>query len=578
MLRKLSLLLLVVIFVFSFSACVSKGQIRRQIEDKAYSYLTSLFDSVTVREVKNSSDDTYYALCTASNTGKFFDLMAEVQLTYSKNDGTWELVGNPLYEDYTFEFHSNDEFYYYGHRNCSELFQIKQMSEKSVTVINYGHDIQSTGAGYFMTEDVYYNGMETWILTYMDDLQCFQFSYYDVGKNYRIYSNYIEVGEEEANMGVRYIEYNKISPENPDDYWWFEKAVKAGSNKDNNSDNTSSPAATPEATATPQPTDAPTVAPQPTQEPVKTVSGNLIQGSIVDEDDVFCYTYTPKVSGMYRFDFDISNVNANYEVEIVTSKQASCAKAYYSSNDKGISIELNADETYTVMVAYKYLPCDYTITIGVPNPVKAIVEDSVAGSLDYKDKVDRYTYTAPKTGVYRISLDISDTNANFGFEMYTGKNSKVCDVTYSSASYATQYPGVTVTLTAGNTYTMWVSQDHLVCDYTVTICVPNDTVNVKGNSFSGSLSFIEQENTYTYTANKTGTYTFEFKSGNTMANFEFVMKNSKNTTVGKTDYAAASYAQKVPQTTVDLKAGETYTITVCQSHLFCEYTISIVAP
>ena len=315
------------------------------------------------------------------------------------------------------------------------------------------------------------------------------------------------------------------------------------------------------------------------KEPTKTkITGNKITGALKNEDDIYYYTFTPSNTGMHRFDFDISNVNADYEFEIVTSKGSSWGEFYYSSREKGMSLELNAGETYTITIAYDDMPCDYEILIGKPDPEKTITGTTVSASLNYEDKCNEYKYTAPKTGVYRFSFDVSNVNADFSFRMYNSKSAEIRKIKYSAASYATNDPGTTISLKAGETYTIWVWQDYLLCDYTINIGVPNDPTRISGTKVNGSFKYLDQENTYTYVAPKDGTYTFYLDISNTAADFELRMINSKNSTIRSTNYAAAKYAKKRAEFSEDLKAGETYTITVYQDYLLCDYTIEVVTP
>lgn len=234
-------------------------------------------------------------------------------------------------------------------------------------------------------------------------------------------------------------------------------------------------------------------------EPTKVkITGDTISGSIKDEDDEFYYTFTPTVSGIHRFDFDISNVNADYRFRLVTSKQATKGPYYYSSKnmsrkDHGISIELNAGETYTIIIDYYDLPCDYVVKIGKPEAVKTISSSTISGTIRFTDEVDEYKYTATKTGRYRFAFDISDTNADYGFELITSKQSTRGPYYYSSKGQLARNHGVSIDLTAGETYTIRIFQEDKTCDYTVKIGVPTDVVSFSGKTVNGvHLNFLNR--------------------------------------------------------------------------------------
>lgn len=190
----------------------------QKVKNLAFHHLNSLFDSVIVDDA-SSSNDTYYAACNVSSSGKFFDISAQLKLEFKKSEKTFELVGEPIYEAKEVTFHSaNKEFYYYGHRNCSELFQIKSMNKNTITVDIYGYELGSWG------HDKTYKKTETWTLFYLKNSHCFEFFYYDVGKPYRIYPDHLEVGSDSIwTTGVQYTEFNKTFPRDPNNYWWFEE-------------------------------------------------------------------------------------------------------------------------------------------------------------------------------------------------------------------------------------------------------------------------------------------------------------------------------------------------------------------
>lgn len=319
-------------------------------------------------------------------------------------------------------------------------------------------------------------------------------------------------------------------------------------------------------------------------EPTKVkITGNTISGSIKDEEDEFYYTFTPTVSGIHRFDFDISNVNADYRFRLITSKQATKGPYYYSSKnmsikDHGISLELTAGETYTIIIDYYKLACDYTVKIGKPESVKKITGSSISGSIKFTDEVDEYKYTAPKTGRYRFDFDISDTNADYGFKLITSKQSTKGPYYYSSKGQSARNHGVSIDLTAGETYTIKIFQETKTCNYTVNIGVPTDNVSFSGKSVNGSFKFLEQENTYTYVASKSGTYTFYMDVTDTAVDFDVLVKNSKNTTVRSTNYAACKYAKVRAEFTVNMTAGETYKIILSQDYRLCDYTLEVSLP
>ena len=60
--------------------------------------------------------------------------------------------------------------------------------------------------------------------------------------------------------------------------------------------------------------------------------------------------------------------------------------------------------------------------------------------------------------------------------------------------------------------------------------------------------------------------------------FADLVKNSKNTTVRSTNYAACKYAKVRAEFTVNMTAGETYKIILSQDYRLCDYTLEVSLP
>lgn len=79
-------------------------------------------------------------------------------------------------------------------------------------------------------------------------------------------------------------------------------------------------------------------------------------------------------------------------------------------------------------------------------------------------------------------------------------------------------------------------------------------------------------------ASKTGTHTFYMDVSNSAVDFDILVKNSKNTSVRSTNYAACKYAKVRAEFTVNMTAGETYRIILSQDYILCSYTLEVVIP
>lgn len=292
------------------------------------------------------------------------------------------------------------------------------------------------------------------------------------------------------------------------------------------------------------------------------IDTNTFSGNLVSEKQENEYQFTPNISGKYRFDFDINDVQCDYRFYMYAPDGTELASTYSSNGGK--TVDLTANTTYTIVIRqYSGFP-SYSITIGIPNVSKVIEGMSFSGSITYKDQEDIYTYTAPKTGRYRFDFSTDNVQSDYKFYMYASNKSELAS-TYCSNG------GKTVDLNAGETYTIKVKQYAGTPNYSITIGEPNESMTINGTSFSGSITYKDQEDIYTYIAPKSGRYRFDFNSDNVQNEYKFYMYASNNSEIASTYYSNGGK-------TVDLNAGESYTIKVKQYSGTENYTITIGVP
>ncbi len=292
------------------------------------------------------------------------------------------------------------------------------------------------------------------------------------------------------------------------------------------------------------------------------IDTNSFSGKIVKEKQVDEYKYTPKISGVYRFDLESSDVQSNYLCSVYAPDGSELASFYYSSGGK--NVELNADSTYTIFIRQYSGTATYTIQIGIPSNTRAIDGTTFSGSITYKGQEDNYTYIAPKTGRYRFDFDTDNVQSNYTFSIVAANNSELAYTYYSNG-------GTTVDLAAGESYSIKVMQRSGNANYTINIGIPNEINKIDGTSFSGKITYKDQEDNYTYIAPKTGRYRFDFGTDNVQSNYTFSIAAADNSELAYTYYTNGG-------TTVDLNAGESYSIKVKQRTNTSNYTIKIGVP
>lgn len=115
---------------------------------------------------------------------------------------------------------------------------------------------------------------------------------------------------------------------------------------------------------TEQSTEPPTES--PTEPPTERKASNQIKNSFTYTDQSFTVNFTAPVGGLYRFDYDINDVNYDYYVYLYDSKNQVQIDSCYSNYEHGDSCELIEGETYKLIVQQKDGLPEFTIDIGVP--------------------------------------------------------------------------------------------------------------------------------------------------------------------------------------------------------------------
>ncbi len=293
-----------------------------------------------------------------------------------------------------------------------------------------------------------------------------------------------------------------------------------------------------------------------------TVSGVSFSGSLSTRGQIDRYLYTAPQSGRYFFGFVKDRPGGDFSFTVTDSSGRVLNDS--SSYLEGAAADLTDGRTYYIEISWLDDPVDYTVTIGMPWEEKEITGDVISSRLTYKDQRDVYTYTAPVSGKYRFTLDISDVECAYSFELRDGKNA----VLTSAESYT---DGRTAELTEGETYTVIITQYDGLADYTVTIGVPSVPRAVTGESFGGSITYTDQQDRYTLSAPVTGRYWFGFVPGDADFLYSFELLDDKKASVAYSN----SYREG---RSAELEAGREYSILITYDTGFGDYSVTVGVP
>lgn len=277
------------------------------------------------------------------------------------------------------------------------------------------------------------------------------------------------------------------------------------------------------------------------------------------------YYYTAPITGDYRFSFDTSDATANYNFVLLSAKNESMAERSYSNSERGITVALNAKETYRIYVEQQEGFPTYKISIGVPRGPAAVKGTFISQTFQFQDQQDRYSFKAPKSGIYRFDFEINDVTMDYTFFMLSSKKENIAERSYSSGEH-----GVTVELQKNETYQIIVKQKDGLSTYSVRIGIPQDETTLKAPVVHGSFRFKDQQNVYYYTPSGTGTYQFHFLSSDETANYYIRVYDSKNASCMDSQFDHYGHMAEA-----DLQAGQKYKIILLQQSKLPTYTVTI---
>lgn len=172
------------------------------------------------------------------------------------------------------------------------------------------------------------------------------------------------------------------------------------------------------------------------QTPTVDVTGcNLINDSIVFDNQQNNYEYVPAVSGLYRFWIKECQQGFEAALFVLDDEGYTVNAGSGYSRDDGIEVELTAGETYTFRVEQNGDHGAYTVAIGAQKPTVDISGmTTVIDSIQFEEQVNNYTFTVDSYGFavrvrditagQELSIVILDEN---GYSVNAGSVSRVDD-------------------------------------------------------------------------------------------------------------------------------------------------------
>lgn len=194
-------------------------------------------------------------------------------------------------------------------------------------------------------------------------------------------------------------------------------------------------------------------------EKTKQISGDTFSGKLSYIDKCDSFTFKPQVDGIYRFDFDTTNVNYNYRFEMYTPKQESVCDVNYNCSNNGVSAYLYSEIEYTIYVSQKEGLPEYEISIGIPKEKSAVKNGIFSGKINYIDQCDLYSYKLSK-GEYQVQFKNINSDSEVKIRVLSAKQENIFE-----RSNTTDI--VNFNVETGGVYEIQVEQRYGYTDYDI---------------------------------------------------------------------------------------------------------------
>lgn len=238
----------------------------------------------------------------------------------------------------------------------------------------------------------------------------------------------------------------------------------------------------------------------------------------------------------------------------------------YDANDESYIVDVPQNqETVEYQEPEEYY--EPVVEVVIPKEEYQIIyNNSFSGNITEEKQVDKYKYTAPYDGMYNFTFDLSYVSVYMTFAIYDDKGNCIESTSFDDGD------NVSVRLESSRTYEINIRQKSDYAQYNISIGVPNPTQTISGNSFNGSIYYIDQCDTFTYTATITGMHNFSFSLSDVNVYGRFAIYNRKNACLESCNLSDGD------SVSVHLDAGENYTINVSHKYGFANYSVNISLP
>ncbi len=306
------------------------------------------------------------------------------------------------------------------------------------------------------------------------------------------------------------------------------------------------------------------------EDTVSALSIGSFSGSVSSDGQKNDHSFSPVVSGTYRFEFaDIAD-GVDFRLWVCNSNGDTIKSDYDMDTGDGITVSLDSGSNYIIRVGQYHSYGSYNLIIGEQKPTVDISNlTKVSDSIQYTDQENNYLFSPSASGTYRFEYsDVPDGTDLRLYVFNSGWETIKSDYDMDNGD------GLTLTLEAGKSYYIRTKQYRSLGSYSLIIGRQKDTVDVTSYTMlSDSIQYTEQRNNYRLVAGVAGTYRFEFANIPDGTDLRLYVYNSGWETI-KSDYDMDTG----DGLTVSLSEGQEIYITVSQYRSLGSYSLVLGAP
>ncbi len=307
----------------------------------------------------------------------------------------------------------------------------------------------------------------------------------------------------------------------------------------------------------------------PTQ-PVDISGYDVIHDQMVSFYQSNTYTYTPETSGMYSFSFSGFTGNAEVYLKVCAENGRILENRSNMTNGSGITLELEAGQTYTLYMENGPYISPFTLTISTQRPVLDVTGyTGVVDRLSYQSQQRSYSFVASHSE-YTFLLHGMDDEGAFVKAYFYGPDGELL---YKSDWWPNDSSFSWENMEVGKTYTIVLEQSHRVTDFILHLLTPGEPVQIRDHvGIRDEMLYAGQTNAYRFTVERDGAYRFalDIHECNDLAGMQIEVYDSEN------DLINWYYLADGETFDMDfLEVGRTYTIYITQTLGPVQYTFCL---